>query len=118
MTKETSRIQDKSHTEDRRTIPVIPTIKKEKSPLKGKGQIDTYYVPYKDNQGQGTKMYRFMSLEEIPTTKEDFRKKEKERFDKHTSPFDEKERADERFKTLKTTLTTQIKGRVRIIKFR
>ena len=48
-------------------------------------------------------------------------RKEKERLEKATSPFDAKEteRADERLKTLKNTLTTKItKPDIRIFKLR
>jgi len=66
--------QEKSHTEEKRQIPVIRTVKKEKSPTKQKEKVETYYFPY----DQETKIYQFMPFEDIPTTKEDFRKKEKE----------------------------------------
>ena len=49
-------------------------MKKEKSPIKNKEKIETYYFPY----DQETKVYQFMPFEDIPTTKEDCRKKEKE----------------------------------------
>ena len=65
---------EKSHTEERRKIPIIRTVKKENSPIKKTEKIETYYFPY----DQETKVYQFMPFEDIPTTKEDFRKKEKE----------------------------------------
>ena len=37
--------QARSHTEERRNIPVIRTMKKEKSPVKSKGKTDVYYFP-------------------------------------------------------------------------
>jgi hypothetical protein len=49
-------------------------VKKEKSPPKQKERVDTYYFPY----DQETKRYQFMPFEDIPTSKEDFRRKEKE----------------------------------------
>ena len=49
-------------------------MKKDKSPLKKREKVETYYFPY----DQETKMYQFMPFEDIPTTREDFRKKEKE----------------------------------------
>ena len=66
--------QEKSHTEERRRIPVIRTVKKEKSPVKDDEKVEVYYFPY----DRDTKIYQFMFLEDIPTTREDFRKKEKE----------------------------------------
>jgi hypothetical protein len=73
-TSSAQRIQEKSHTEEKRTIPVIRTIKKEKSPEKFKGKTEVYYFPY----DQGTKKYQFMFLEDVPTTREEYKTKEKE----------------------------------------
>ena len=55
-------------------FPVIRTVKKEKSPVKDDEKVQVYYFPY----DRDTKIYQFTFLEDIPTTREDFRKQEKE----------------------------------------
>jgi hypothetical protein len=52
--------QRKSHTEERRHIPVIRTVKKEKSPVKDNEKFEVHYFPY----DQDTKIYQFMFFED------------------------------------------------------
>jgi len=71
MTTNVPMTQEKTRTEEKRRIPIIRTVKKEKSPTKTKETVETYYFPY----DRETKVYQFMPFEDIPTTREDFRNK-------------------------------------------
>ena len=64
--------QKRKYTEEKRTIPIIRTVKKEKLPIRAKRTAQTIYFPY----DSGTKEFQFMFIENIPMTKDEFRKKE------------------------------------------
>ena len=51
--------KEESYTEERRRIPIIRTVKKEKPPVKEKEKVPVYYFPY----DQDTKIYQFMPFE-------------------------------------------------------